>query len=229
MKIFFKYLGNDKKHEIEINSNSLGRELLEKIKDICGDKRVRLAITDEKGSRQLNLYLSKTLEELGIREGAIWTKIGFFCGCCGSFRVETIENIDTKKYKKGINLVCLCSNCLEKGEFIYSPELEINKKYNLSYFKIQCPFCENLFELKDENSKIKLLVVKLSFYQCNAEVVYDDRVITEINNENENKIESTFVIGYNIEDIFEEKDEILNNQNIFKDYKKQEFCLKKVV
>lgn len=229
MKIFFKQLGSNRRYEIEINENSLGSELLGKIKDIIGDNRVRLAIRDEKGGRMLNLYLSKTLKELGIKEDAILEKIGSFCGCCGPFRVEIKEDVDTKKYKKGINLVCLCSNCLKKGEFIYSPELEINKKYNLSEFKIQCLFCENLFELKEQNSKIKLLVAKLSFYQCSAEVVYDDRVRTEINEANGNKIESTFVFGYDIEGILENIDEILNNQKYFKDYEKQEFWLKNIL
>ena len=169
------------------------------------------------------------MKELGIKEGVTLTKIGFYCGCCGPFRIETIENVDTKKYQKGINLVCLCSNCLEKGEFIYSPEIEINKNYNLSDFKIQCPFCNNHFELKDENSKIKVLILKLSFYQCNAEVVYDDRVITKVESKNENQIENTFVIGYNIEEILEIKDEIINNQEIFNDYKKQVFFIKNLI
>jgi len=55
MKIFFKQLGSNRRYEIEINENSLGSELLGKIKDIIGDNRVRLAIRDEKGGRLLNL------------------------------------------------------------------------------------------------------------------------------------------------------------------------------
>ena len=122
-------------------------ELIEKKR---GVSRIRLAISDEKGHRSFNLYMSKTIKELGIKEGNTLTMIGSYCSCCGPFRIETIENADIKQYKRGINLVCLCSKCLKKGVFIYGPELEINKKYNLSDFKIQCQFCKNQFDLKDE-------------------------------------------------------------------------------
>ena len=228
VKIFYRYVLFEEKHEIEINENALGKELFESIKKFAGHNRFKLVISDEKGIRLFRLYQSKTIKELGVKEGITLTQTGSYCDCCGPFRVETIDNVETKKYQRGINLVCLCSKCLKKGEFIISPEIEINKKFNLSDFNMQCPFCKNNFELKNENSKIKVLILKLSFYQCDAKIIYDDRIVTEIECQNENQIKNTIVINYQIKEILENQNEILNDQNIFNDYKNHEFFIKKI-
>ena len=100
MKIFLQQLGIEKKYEIKIDENALGKELLEKIENILGDYRVRFAISDEKGHRSLNLYLSKTMKELGIKEGATLTKIGFFVVVAVHLELKQLKMLIQKNIKK---------------------------------------------------------------------------------------------------------------------------------
>ena len=143
VKIFYRYVGSEKKHEIEINENALGKELFEARKNLAGFKRFKLVISDEKGHRRFRLYQSKTIKELGVKEGITLTQTGYYCECCGPYRVETIDNVETKKYQRGINLVCLCSNCLKKENSFIVLKLKSIKNliypiltYNVHFVKI---------------------------------------------------------------------------------------------
>ncbi len=49
-----------------------------------------------------------------------------------------------------------------------------------------------------------------------------------MNAKNENQIKNTIVINYKIKEILENQNEILNDQNIFNDYKNHEFFIKKI-
>ena len=89
-----------------------------------------------------------------------------------------------EKIQKGVNLICICINCLEKNnenfKFVFPLKLEINKTIDFMKFEkniLKCPFCGTEFK-KIKGKRLPLLsiyIISMAFYQC--EFNYDNYLI----------------------------------------------------
>ena len=95
------------------------------------------------------------------------------CLCCGGNRIgKEIKNFPFKdKIQKGINLLCICLDCLgadcEDYKFIHHLTIETGKNYNfwnIILDDLECPYC-GLIKGEDKNNKT-IIVWRIGFYKC---------------------------------------------------------------
>jgi hypothetical protein len=87
-----------------------------------------------------------------------------------------------EKIQKGVNLICICINCLEKNnenfKFVFPLKLEINKTIDFMKFEknvLKCPFCGSEFKITKGKKLLPIYIISMAFYQC--EFNYDNYLI----------------------------------------------------
>ena len=132
-----------------------------------------------------------------------------------------------EEIQKGVNLICLCINCLkkddEKFKFVFPLKLEINKKFDFNFRKkdknfLNCPFCG--IEYKKRIGELNsIYIISVAFYQC--EFNYDDGIIWPCYKTDNKEL----FINRKIYDIDYKKDDLLNEIEKRKDF---DICIFKI-
>ena len=135
------------------------------------------------------------------------------------YKPEKLNDFELKEeIQKGVNLICLCINCLKKDnenfKFVFPLKLEINKEF---YFMkidkniLNCPFCGT--EHKKRIGKLySIYIISVAFYQC--VFIYDDDIIWPCNWTDNKELFINKKIYY----IDYKKDDLLNEIEKRKDF-----------
>lgn len=116
----------------------------------------------------------------------IWKESTLHLVCNSSlnnfYRPLNLKDFELKEQiQKGVNLICICINCLEENnenfKFVFPLKLEINKTIDFVKFErnvLNCPFCGIKYS-RYKGKLYSIYIISLAFYQC--EFNYDNYLI----------------------------------------------------